>query len=185
MMKKVLLLLCLTIIFSGYNEPLDSTTNAPFHSNKGIYYMRLQQWNSAIQEFKIAIALNPNSPANSTYYNNLGVIYNKIGKHAWAQEAYEQAIKRNPIFLEYYIGLVDTYGYMGTLKSHLAEYKKLTDKDSMNSYAWLMKGLIYNKMCDKKHAYESLKIFTIIESQEILRNAVFKLMEEINPNPES
>ena len=64
--------------------------------------MRLQNYYAAIEEFKIAISLNPNSQASAAYYYNLGAVYSKLGAYKLAYPCYQRALKLNPNFNYYY-----------------------------------------------------------------------------------
>ena len=68
-MKKFLILSLITFSFltSAYKKPdvyeIDATKNAYIHNNLGLTYVDEKCWYAAIQEFKIAISLNPNTQA--------------------------------------------------------------------------------------------------------------------------
>ena len=51
---------------------IDATKNAFLHNNMGLRYMEEHCYYAAIQEFKIAISLNPNTQATAVYYKNIG-----------------------------------------------------------------------------------------------------------------
>ena len=58
---------------------IDPEKNAYDHNNKGIMYLEEKCYYAAIQEFKIAISLNPKTQATAVYFNNLGKTYLIIG----------------------------------------------------------------------------------------------------------
>ena len=62
-------LIALTFLTCGYKKPdvyvIDATKNAFLHNNMGLRYMEERCYYAAIQEFKIAISLNPNTQATS------------------------------------------------------------------------------------------------------------------------
>ena len=75
-MKKTITILSLILISfltSGYKKPdfytINSVKNARIHNNKGIMYLEERLYYPAIEEFKIAISLNPNTQATAVYYN--------------------------------------------------------------------------------------------------------------------
>ena len=53
---------------------IDPEKNAYQHNNLGIMYVEERDYYAAIQEFKMAISLNPNTQATATYFNNLGKV---------------------------------------------------------------------------------------------------------------
>ena len=118
-MKKyfvVLLILISTIFLSGYKRPdkfhIDAITNASRHNVLGTEYVRERCYYAAIQEFKIAISLNPDSQASSVYYNNLGEVYMKLGFPVEAQDCFERALKLYGLNFLYYQNLVSCYKQM-------------------------------------------------------------------------
>ena len=83
-MKKIITIFLLLTIFlcSGYRKPerytIDATKDAYVHNNIGINYLKDRIYYAAIQEFKIAIQLSPNTQATAVFKNNLGETYNVI-----------------------------------------------------------------------------------------------------------
>ena len=100
MMRKyiVVALIAFSFFVSGYKTldtfVIDATKNAYFHNNLGLNYLKEHCYYAAIQEFKIAISLNPNTQATAVYYNNIGDAYMAIGYPDMAQQPYEDAIKQ-------------------------------------------------------------------------------------------
>ena len=58
---------------------IDPEKNAYEHNNLGIMYVEEKCYYAAIQEFKMAISLNPKTQATAVYFNNLGKVYMTIG----------------------------------------------------------------------------------------------------------
>ena len=127
-MKKALLisLIFLSFITSGYRKPevytIDATKNAYIHNNLGLRYMNERCYYAAIQEFKIAISLNPDTQATASYYNNIGDAYMKIGYPDWARDPYEQAVKQFSLNFQYYQDLAKCYKALGLVPSKIKEY---------------------------------------------------------------
>ena len=77
MMKKIfsLFLLSVIILCSGYRKPyrytIDAEKDAFLHNNVGLNYLKDRIYYAAIQEFKIAIQLSPNTQATAIFKNNL------------------------------------------------------------------------------------------------------------------
>ena len=78
----VLFLLFTSIITSGYVKPIvsgsfeiNATKNAVLHNDIGLRYLEERCYYAAVQEFKIAISLNPNSqPAAVAYTETLLIV---------------------------------------------------------------------------------------------------------------
>ena len=89
-MKKTLIIIALLLFSfftSGYKKPdyytIDSEKNAYIHNNKGLYYIRERMYYPAIEEFKNAISLSPDTQATAVFYNNLGQAYMAVGRRIW------------------------------------------------------------------------------------------------------
>ena len=108
----IVLLLCL-FLTCGYRRPdkfvIDAVTNASRHNLNGINYLQEHCYYAAIQEFKIAIQLSPNTQATAIFKNNLGEVYNFIGYPDMARICFEDAIKLYGLNFKYYINLIETY----------------------------------------------------------------------------
>ena len=156
-----------------YNAPtLDATNNAANRNNKGIMYMEMGHYNAAMTEFKVAISLNPNSPASAAYYNNLALLYTKMNKFEEANECIEKAISLNPVFLEYYKTQVAIYNKSDMLNKQIDKYLNQIEVDNNNSYAYLMLGLLYSEKSQTSNAIKYLKMYMAIEKNNIMRQGV-------------
>ena len=134
MIKKIILIFFLTLIIQACAiakdkdyiglMKIDPEKNAYVHNNMGLQYLTIGQYYAAIQEFKIAIGLNPNTQATSLYFNNLGETYLRLGVYASAQDCFERAIEKYPLNFKYYLNLVTSYQMQGILDSKLKYYRK-------------------------------------------------------------
>ena len=109
MIKRLAIIFLLTVIFccSGYRKPykytIDAGKDAFYHNNVGLNYLKDRIYYAAIQEFKIAISLNPETQASAVYYNNLGECYMKIGYPDLAQDCFERAVKLYSLNFQYFL----------------------------------------------------------------------------------
>jgi tetratricopeptide (TPR) repeat protein len=145
-MKRLILLFLLTVLIfpCGYRKPykytIDAGKDAFWHNNVGINYLQDRIYYAAIQEFKIAIQLSPNTQATSVFKNNLGETYNYIGYPDMARICFEDSIKLYGLNFKYYLNLADCYANLGISQAKIEEYKK---SDSI--YDKIMLGLLYIK----------------------------------------
>lgn len=149
MKKSLLIFLSLILILTcGYRKPyrytIDAGKDAFYHNNVGLNYLQDRIYYAAIQEFKIAIQLSPNTQATAVFKNNLGETYNYIGYPDMARVCFEDAIKLYGLNFKYYINLADCYEKLGIIQSKTEEYKS-----SNNIYDKIMLGLLYIK-CGKQ-----------------------------------
>lgn len=112
-------------------SPVDAQKNANTHNRRGVNYFREQDYFAALKEFKIAIAINPNSQSTAVYYNNLGKVYLIFGEiqrtrnltrvdadfSEMAKTCFERAIMQDCMKFEYYKNLVSSYELLGITKS--------------------------------------------------------------------
>ncbi len=173
----IFLLLLSGILASGYRKPdvyvIDATKNAFLHNNMGLRYMNEQYYAAAIQEFKIAISLNPNTQATSVYYNNIGDAYMAIGYPDMARRPYEDAIKQYSLNFQYYQDLVKCYKSLGLVNAKIKEYSN--DKNSLNK---VMLGLLYIEKGDKKRGIIVLDEFVMSEPDLLITAAVKQYIKE-------
>ena len=179
-MKKILILALISsaIFTSAYRKPdvyvIDATKNAYTHNNMGLIYVDEKCYYAAIQEFKIAISLNPNTQATAVYYNNLGEVYLTVGAPDFALDCFERALKQYSLNFKYYQNLAKTYKLLGTLDKQIAVYS-----DEKNSLNKVMLGLLYEEKGDIRRAITILDDFAMSEPDLIITAAVHKHIKEL------
>jgi tetratricopeptide (TPR) repeat protein len=179
-MRKFLpiLLILLTFVTSGYRKPdtyvIDATKNAYLHNNMGLRYINEHCYYAAIQEFKIAISLNPNTQGTAVYYNNIGDAYMLIGYPQMAQQPYEDALKQYGLNLKYYKDLAKCYKALGLISAKMSQYSS-TD----NPLNKVMLGLLYIESGDLKHGVIILDEFTMKEPDLLITPAIKQYIKEV------
>lgn len=172
-MKKSLIisLIFASILASGYRKPdvipIDAVKNSNIHNNLGINYMNDRYYGAAIQEFKIAISLNPESQATAVYYNNLGECYMKIGHPELALDCYERALLLYNLNLNYYINLAKCI-----IANKLLDKKLEQFADFANPYNKLMSGILFVESGDFQRGITVLDSFATAEPDLIITPAV-------------
>ena len=145
-MKRFILIFLFVVMICtvGYRKPykytIDAGKDAFYHNNVGLNYLADRIYYAAIQEFKIAIQLSPNTQATAVFKNNLGETYNYIGYPDMARVCFEDSIKLYGLNLQYYMNLADCYEKLGITNTKIAEYK---NSDSI--YDKIMLGMLYIK----------------------------------------
>lgn len=153
MIKRALILIVLTLIFQLNADAadkkylglmtIDPEKNAYVHNNFGLEYLNLGQYYAAIEEFKIAICLNPDTQATSIYLNNLGETYFKLQLYQQAQDCFEKALEKYPQNFKYYLNLVSTFqmrGLLDTKLKYLKQHKKTPLDDITVGLIMIAKG---------------------------------------------
>ncbi len=180
-MKKItaiFFLIFLSFLTSGYKKPdvykIDAVRNAYIHNNKGTMYVQDRLYLPAIQEFKIAISLNPNTQATAVYYNNLGEVYMKIGAPDLALDCFERAVLQYSLNLKYYQNLADCY-----IALNMADKKLQETRENSNPLNLIMRGLIYEKTGNVRQAITTLDEFTYLEPDLLITPDVKRYLQNL------
>ncbi len=185
MIKKliaVLILLQTSLMFSAYTNPdtykIDAAKNAQIHNNLGLEAVSDENYYTAIQEFHIAIALNPKTQATAVYYNNLGEVYMKIGHYKDAQYCFEKSMTQYNLNFLYYQNLVKSFKAQNLVKSKIKHYELKQDKNKLNM---IILGLLYVENGETKKGIIKLDEFCMSEPDLLITNAVRNYLENIVP----
>ena len=180
MMKKFLSLFLLLIMFfcSGYKKPyrytIDAEKDAFLHNNIGLNYLKDRIYYAAIQEFKIAIQLSPNTQATAIFKNNLGETYTYIGYPDMARTCYEDAIKLYGLNFKYYLNLAECYKALGITQSKINEYSTST-----SPYDKIMLGLLYIQTGNIRKGINTLDELCISEPNLLITPAIRQYLKDI------
>ncbi len=145
-MKKLFcVFLFLTMIFcSAYRKPYQYVINAEkdafYHNNNGLNYLREKIYIAALEEFKIAISLSPNTQSTAIFKTNMGKTYMDMGYPALAQQPLEEALKAYGLNLQYYLNLAECYEKLGIIPQKISELEK-----SSSVYDRITLGILYIK----------------------------------------
>ena len=179
MKRYLIIFLILTVyICSGYRKPYRYTINAEkdafFHNNVGINYLQDRIYYAAIQEFKIAIQLSPNTQATAIFKNNLGETYNYIGYPDMARECFEDALKAYGLNLKYYINLADCYINLNITESKINQLKQ-----SENLYDKILLGIIYVRSGEIKKGIVTLDDICQSEPDLLITPAIKQYLKQV------
>lgn len=155
---------------------IDPEKNAYEHNNKGIIYVEEGCYYAAIQEFKMAISLNPKTQAAAVYFNNLGKVYMKIGYPDLALDCFKNALTQYNLNFEYYQNLVECFSALGQTQSRLEFYKSSNSKSPFDK---IILGLLYAKSGNNKKAIITLDEFVSSEPGLIITPAVKNHIQEL------
>ena len=183
-MRKIFIIIALLLtILPVFSKPgtivtytIDPEKNAWNHNNMGIVYMEEKCYYAAIQEFKIAISLNPKAQSTAIYMNNLGKAYLTIGYPDLAVGCFEDALKQYSLNFEFYSNLAKCYEQLGKTQEKLIKYQSEIDK---NPVAKVMVGLLQEQSGNKKQAITTLDDFVTSEPDLIITPAVKKHIKDL------
>ena len=182
-MKKIIciFLFLAMVLCSGYKRPHKYTINAEkdafLHNNIGLNYLKDRIYYAAIQEFKIAIQLSPNTQATAIFKNNLGETYNFIGYPEMARVCFEDAIKLYGLNFKYYLNLVDCYYQLGVAESKIKELQGTKDP-----YEKIQLGLLYIKIGETRRGVITLDELCTQEPDLLITPAVQQYIAQIAKN---
>ncbi len=179
-MKRIisLVLLLIMIFCSGYKKPyrytIDAEKDAFYHNNVGLNYLKDRIYYAAIQEFKIAIQLSPNTQATAIFKNNLGETYDFIGYPDMARVCFEDAIKLYGLNFKYYLNLTDCYNKLGITKTKIKELSS-----SENPYDKITVGLLYIQSGEVRKGVILLDELCASEPDLVITSAIRQYLKEV------
>ncbi|MBQ7450701.1 hypothetical protein IJS77_04725 [bacterium] len=156
---------------------IDASKNAVLHNNYGVNYLNQKDYYSAIKEFEIAILINPDTQASSTYYNNLGKAYLDIGYPNLAEKAFKDALKYNSANFEFYQNLVTSYKKQKKMPSELQ--KAISDTKPQSK---IIGGLILIESGKLEPGINMLDEFCFDEPEMILTKGIKAYLQTIVPD---
>ncbi len=163
---------------SAYRKPykytIDAEKDAFFHNNVGLNYLSDRIYYAAIQEFKIAIQLSPNTQATAIFKNNLGETYNYIGYPDMARVCFEDALKLYGLNLKYYMNLADCYVNLNIANTKISEYSA-----SKSIYDKIMLGILYIKTGEKRKGVILLDELCQLEPDLLITPAIRQYLKEV------
>jgi len=175
-------LFLITLVLSGYSKPdvysIDAEKNAISHNNLGLDAMDDENYYEAVQEFSLAILLNPKTQATSVYYNNLGEAYMKLGCYKDAQGCFEKAVKQYSLNFLYYQNLVKSFKAQNILKQKTAIYEQKSEKSSLSM---IILGLLYVEDGNVRRGIIKLDEFCMKEPDLLITSAVRNYIQSIVP----
>ena len=166
------------LLCSGYRKPykytIDAGKDAYFHYNVGLNYLRDRIYYAAIQEFKIAIQLSPNTQATAVFKTNLGETYMYIGYPDMARTCFEDALKAYGLNFKYYINLAQCYEQLNIVQTKIQEFQA-----SSSIYDKIMLGLLYIKTGEIRRGVIVLDDVCMSEPDLLITPAIRQYISEV------
>lgn len=131
-----------------------SPSSAQNHNNLGDYYARHGNHEKAIEEFKIAIELQPNY---GDAFHNLANVYHQIKKDDLAIENYQKALSFNPNLWQSHQNLAAIYFEHQDYQSAEQHLLKAVEINPDNPILYLNLGVVYLKLQDIPKAKQALQ----------------------------
>lgn len=156
----------------GLPVEMDAVKKETQHNLEGFIYSNLQMQDKAIEQYKLALAVNPYSSKKTTYLSNLGSSYIELKQYKKAEQylkraldlAWEQKLAEKdnskPLMHNLYAALANLYDSM-------QNYKQAYHYRTLEGY-----------MADSMHSVENNQTIHKIETQYRLAEKDKKLAEE-------
>lgn len=157
----------------------NALSSAITHNKKGLTFLESGYPLHAVNEFKIALMLNPNTTMSASIYNNLGQAYEMLRAYDLAIASYQHAIKINPDFAIYYKNLVYVYKAKRSLDKAQKEYETIISINKDDAQAYFVLGLISLETSQNEKAKEYFSKFIQLEPNVDLANAAKKYLANL------
>ncbi|MDM7996996.1 MAG: tetratricopeptide repeat protein [Acidobacteriota bacterium] len=109
---------------------------------------------AAIEEYKKALAINPN---DSTVWNKLGISHQRMGQITLAQAQFERAVKVNAKYAEAWNNLGSCYHMRGKYKEAIRYYLKAIDAKPAFAAAYKNMGSAYFAQKQFENGYRAFQ----------------------------
>ena len=124
------------------------------HNNMGDVYVRHNEYEKAVLEFKKAIKINPRY---AEAYHNLANVYLKMNKNEEAIKNYEKALSFNPHLWQSYQNLGSIYFKLEKYDLSLESFQKSIKINDKVPELHVNLGIVYLKINNKEKAKEEFK----------------------------
>jgi len=111
-----------------------------------------QKWQEALDELRAAISMNP---YNSSWYFNIGLTLDELGRFDEALEAYTKALRIEPDDIEALHRLGIDQARLGRFDQALATFDQITRLDSSYEPAYCERIAVYAAMGNHEKAEET------------------------------
>ena len=135
---------------------------AETHAKQGSIYAKQQQWQSAVESYRRAIELNPNS---SWFYHNLGEGLFQLGKWQEAAEIYRRAIELNPNFSWSYYNLGKALIELQEWQEAVAVYRRAVELNPDFPWSYYELGNALLKLQKNPEAVAAILNAVILEQK--------------------
>ena len=122
---------------------VEDKVKAAEHLEAGITLYKQKKYSQALDEFKLAKAMDLSDPRPNYY---IGKIFAENGEPDKAMENFEASIKRDPNYIESHLELAAIYMSASMWSDALAEYDDIIRLDPMKAEAHFSRGVVLSSM---------------------------------------
>ncbi|MDM3844989.1 MAG: tetratricopeptide repeat protein [Aphanizomenon gracile PMC638.10] len=136
---------------AAINKAIELSPRAAFYLNRGVVRDELGNKQGAIDDYNLAIKINPNyEPA----YNNRGNARNELGDKQGAIDDYNQAIKFNPNLAQAYYNRGIVRYDLGDKQGAIDDYNQAIKINPNLAQAYYNRGIVRYDLGDKQGAID-------------------------------
>jgi tetratricopeptide (TPR) repeat protein len=142
-------LLVLFVVWASWSNP-----DAETHTIRGASAFYQHRWNDALFHFKRAVEVDPNS---ADAYDNLGVVYARLGQWPNAIAAYRKAIEIDPDYANAHFNMGLAHCNLEQWPDAIAAYKKAVASSVFFPRAYCNMGYVYCELKQYENAIATYK----------------------------
>lgn len=114
------------------------------HMHRGDTYLQQGNPQAAIDEYRIALALEPTASISASLFHNLARAYRQLGMHDVAISALQRSMRLQPQFERYFRDLLATYDEKGQTEKAITYLEHIVqDINPDDTELWYLLGLLY------------------------------------------
>ncbi|CAD8196501.1 unnamed protein product [Paramecium octaurelia] len=126
-----------------------SAVDATVYYNRGVLFKQQGEKEKALQDYNMAIKLNPNY---ATAYINRGVLFKQQGEKEKALQDYNMAIKLNPNYATVYINRGNLFNEKGEKEKALQDYNMAIKLNPNYTNAYYNRGVLFKQLGETEKA---------------------------------
>ena len=160
-------------ILNNYDKAIDDaikvigidSQNSKAYALRGAVYIELKEYNKAIEDFSVAIEIDPKGADVYFYYCLRGEVYFKNLEFDKAIEDYSKAIAIDPKFAKAYADRGSIYSVKGELDKAIEDYSKVISITPIDTKAYSDRGYTYYKKGEYDEAIKDCLVVIAIGPQ--------------------
>ncbi|MFT5166938.1 MAG: Tfp pilus assembly protein PilF [Saprospiraceae bacterium] len=118
---------------------------ADAYGQRGLLFYRLKDFSKAIADYETSLKMKPNAKV----YSNMGTVYLESGRATEAIEAYKNAVKYDPRFVDARRNLGSSYANTKQFDKALVEYKTALEYEPKSPILHFYIGMVYKDLGDQ------------------------------------
>jgi tetratricopeptide (TPR) repeat protein len=150
LLKRVCFLMVFFLLF-GKSWAMYGLSETSMEEKALLHFRRAQTFiaydmpENALKEYQLALHLKPESGLSAAVYNDLGLLYRKLGMPEKAIVSFQLAMALNPSFEVYFNNWADCFREEKTYQQVASQLERALQKNPENTLAWYQLGVLYQQ----------------------------------------